>query len=77
MRSHYTEKYGADAIPRDKPAGQGADRSTTGSGARSSEPTGQELTYAARISLDETRMLILGAQILLGFQFRGDFSDGY
>src|SRR5205807_1465425 len=27
--------------------------------------------------LDETRMLILGAQILLGFQFRGAFSDGF
>ena len=29
------------------------------------------------MALDETRMLILGAQILLGFQFRGVFSDGY
>lgn len=30
-----------------------------------------------KIALDETRILILGAQILLGFQFRGVFSDGY
>lgn len=36
-----------------------------------------ELTKKTKIALDETRMLILGAQILLGFQFRGVFSDGY
>jgi len=30
-----------------------------------------ELTKKIKIALDETRMLILGAQILLGFQFRG------
>jgi hemolysin D len=48
----------ADAILRDKPAGQGGDRTANNSGARSSEPSGQELTYAARISLEETRMQI-------------------
>ncbi|MEA2819707.1 MAG: rane fusion protein hemolysin, partial [Bradyrhizobium sp.] len=51
----------ADSITRDKPAGQSggqiADR-TNASGGRSSEPQGQELTYAARISLQETRMQI-------------------
>src|ERR1700739_1339079 len=36
-----------------------------------------ELTKKVNIALAETRMLILGAQILLGFQFRGVFSDGY
>src|SRR5207248_10055207 len=36
-----------------------------------------ELSKKVKIALDETRILILGAQILLGFQFRGVFSDGY
>ena len=36
-----------------------------------------ELTKKIKIALDETRMLILGAQILLGFQFRGVFGNGY
>ena len=36
-----------------------------------------ELSKKVKIALDETRMLILGAQILLGFQFRGPFSDGF
>jgi hemolysin D len=47
----------ADSISREKPAGQGGDR-TNASGGRSSEPQGQELTYAARISVNETRMQI-------------------
>ena len=29
-----------------------------------------------KTALDETRILILGVQILLGFQLRGVFSDG-
>jgi hypothetical protein len=36
-----------------------------------------EISKKVKIALDETCMLILGAQILLGFQFRGVFSDGY
>jgi hypothetical protein len=36
-----------------------------------------ELSKKVKLALDETRMLILSAQILLGFQFRGVFSDGY
>jgi Family of unknown function (DUF6328) len=36
-----------------------------------------ELTRKVKLALDETRILILGAQILLGFQSRGAFSDGY
>jgi hemolysin D len=47
----------ADSITRDKPAGPSGDK-TNASGGRSSEPQGQELTYAARISLQETRMQI-------------------
>jgi uncharacterized protein DUF6328 len=38
---------------------------------------GMELSKKLKVALDETRMLILGAQILLGFQFRGVFGDGY
>jgi hypothetical protein len=36
-----------------------------------------ELSKKVKLALDETRMLILGAQVLLGFQFRGVFSDRY
>jgi Family of unknown function (DUF6328) len=36
-----------------------------------------ELTKKIKLALDETRILILGAQILLGFQFRMVFSDRY
>ena len=36
-----------------------------------------ELSKKVKVPLDETRMLILGVQILLGFQFRGVFGDGY
>jgi hypothetical protein len=36
-----------------------------------------QLAQKMKIGLDETRMLILGAQILLGFQFRSVFQDGY
>ena len=36
-----------------------------------------QLTKKIKLALDETRILILGAQILLGFQFRAVFSDGY
>jgi hypothetical protein len=32
-----------------------------------------ELGKKVKIALDETRILILGAQILVGFQFRGAF----
>jgi len=36
-----------------------------------------ELSKKVKTAVDETRILILGAQILLGFQFRGVFSKGY
>jgi hypothetical protein len=35
------------------------------------------LSEKVKTALDETRILILGAQILLGFQLRGVFSEGY
>jgi hemolysin D len=47
-----------DAIPRDKPVDPS--RPNAGSGERSSEPQGQELVYAARVSLDRTRMEVDG-----------------
>jgi hypothetical protein len=40
-------------------------------------PKPVDLPKKIKTALDETRMLILGAQILLGFQFRGAFSDGF
>ena len=49
-----------DAVVRDKPqapAATAADR-TGGQAARGSEPPGQELSFVARVSLDETRMQI-------------------
>lgn len=36
-----------------------------------------DLSKKVKTALDETRILILGAQILLGFQLRGAFSDAY
>ena len=36
-----------------------------------------ELSKKIKTALDETRILILGAQILIGFQFRGVFRDGF
>lgn len=54
----------ADSIVRDRSAAQGGDR-TSASGARSSEPQGQELLYAARVSLSETRISIEGKLVEL------------
>jgi len=36
-----------------------------------------ELSQKVKTALDETRMLILGAQVLLGFGFRGVFNEGF
>src|ERR1700716_3991088 len=36
-----------------------------------------QLSKKIKPALDETRMLILGAQILLGFELRAAFSDGF
>ena len=52
-----------DAIPRDKPVD--AQHLNAGSGERSSEPQGQELVYAARVSLDRTAMEVDGRVVEL------------
>lgn len=36
-----------------------------------------EAAQKLKIALDETRMLILGAQVLLGFQMRSAFQDAF
>jgi hemolysin D len=46
-----------DAITRDKPQDKGTDKSQ-GAETTSSEPKGQELIYAARVSLDRTQMQV-------------------
>jgi hemolysin D len=46
-----------DAITRDKPQGRPNDK-MPGTETSTSEPKGQELSYAARISLDQTQMQI-------------------
>lgn len=47
-----------DAIIREKPPSQANADRPSGQGARSSEPPGQEMIYAARVSLEKTRMQI-------------------
>ena len=47
----------SDSIARDAPADKSGDKPPGGSSA-TSEPKGQELTYAARISLDRTQMQV-------------------
>ena len=46
-----------DAITRDKPQDKSNDN-TPGTETTSSEPKGQEMNYAARISLDRTQMQV-------------------
>ncbi|MDH2379895.1 HlyD family type I secretion periplasmic adaptor subunit [Bradyrhizobium sp. CER78] len=55
----------SDAITRDKPQGAPNDR-TPGGGQGSSEPRGQELEYAARVSLDRTQMQVEDKLVKLG-----------
>jgi hemolysin D len=47
-----------DALVREKPAAQSNAEKQSGQSTRSSEPSGQELLYAARVSLDRTSMQI-------------------
>jgi hemolysin D len=47
----------SDSIARDKPSEKSSDK-PSGSSDATSEPKGQELTYAARISLDRTQMQV-------------------
>src|SRR5262249_39410679 len=55
-----------DAIVRDKPAAPDKTPSTPTSGAlaTTSEPQGQELVYAARVSLDRTQMQVEDARVM-------------
>ncbi len=53
-----------DAITRDKPPDKGNEE-TQGTQSSSSEPKGQELIYAARISLDRSQMAIDGKRVNL------------
>jgi hemolysin D len=46
-----------DAITREKPQDRSSDK-TPGTENTSSEPKGQEMNYAARVSLDRTRMQV-------------------
>lgn len=54
-----------DAITRDRPQNALNDR-TPGAGSSTSEPKGQELEYAARISLDRTQMQVDERTVKLG-----------
>ena len=47
-----------DAITRDKPQDKAGGENVQGAESTSSEPKGQELLYAARVSLDRTQMQI-------------------
>ena len=37
----------------------------------------KELDRKVKTALDETRLLILGVQVLLGFEFQSFFQDGF
>jgi hemolysin D len=52
-----------DAIARDKAPNQNTNQQKPSDVASTSEPSGQELLYAAHIALDQTRMLIDGRMI--------------
>src|SRR4051794_39664037 len=39
--------------------------------------TSKDLDRRVKLALDETRLLILGVQVLLGFQFQSFFQDGF
>src|ERR1700761_639027 len=54
-----------DAIVRDDPADKSATDRQPGGVANSSEPRGQELSYSARITLDQTRIDVDGAPVNL------------
>jgi hemolysin D len=62
-----------DAIVRDKPADKASEKSP-GADSTSSEPKGQDLSFAARISLDRTQMQIDDRLINLtpGMGYGGD-----
>jgi hemolysin D len=55
-----------DAITRDKPQDKQNDKGVAGADNQSSEPKGQEMSYAARVSLDRTQMQIDDNLVNLG-----------
>ncbi|MGA6964123.1 MAG: HlyD family type I secretion periplasmic adaptor subunit, partial [Xanthobacteraceae bacterium] len=55
-----------DAITKDKPQDKQNDKGVAGADNQSSEPKGQEMSYAARISLDRTQMQIDDNLVNLG-----------
>ena len=55
-----------DAIARDRPDDKSNGRPLPGANDASSEPKGQELVYAARVSLDQTQMRVEGRMVNLG-----------
>jgi hemolysin D len=56
----------SDAITRDRPQGASNDRAQGSVQSGSSESRGQELEYAARVSLDRTQMQVEDKQVKLG-----------
>lgn len=54
-----------DAITRERPADKSNRSSIAGAENETSEPNGQELVYAARVTLDETKMDIDGREVNL------------
>ncbi len=54
-----------DAITRDKPQAKNQNQNQVGAENDTSEPSGQELVYAARVSLDRTQMDIDGREVNL------------
>jgi hemolysin D len=54
-----------DAIARDRPQDKTAEAPATGAVGDSSEPKGEELVYAARVSLDRTQMQVEGKPVAL------------
>jgi hemolysin D len=54
-----------DAIVRDRPNQKAGNAKPDGALSESSEPEGQELSYAARVALDETRMQVEGKMVNL------------
>jgi hemolysin D len=54
-----------DAIVRDRPNQKAGNAKPDGALSESSEPEGQELSYAARVALDETRMQVDGKMVNL------------
>jgi hypothetical protein len=54
-----------------------SNRCRTGSPLRGFSARPMDIAKKIKLGLDETRTLVLGAQVLIGFQFRGAFADGF